>query len=88
MMLLIYLKQTHPALQRHQPNFNEIANTNYNQVCCLFKKVEKRCLFSIYAVTPIVVGFSIFYAFVTTREYNKTIESAMYSNKENYQWII
>ena len=30
-------------------------------------KIEKRCLISFYTVVPMVVGFSIFYAFVTTR---------------------
>lgn len=46
---------------------NEIANTNYNDVTAYSKKIEKWSLFSIYVVTPIVIGFSIFYAFVTTR---------------------
>ena len=46
---------------------DEIANTTCNQVVAYSKKIEKRCLISIYTVVPMVVGFSIFYAFVTTR---------------------
>lgn len=46
---------------------NEIANTTFNQVVVYSKKIENRCLLSFYTVVPMVVGFSIFYAFVTTR---------------------
>src|SRR3989337_2826730 len=46
---------------------DEIANTTCNQVVAYSKKIEKRCLISIYTVVPMVVGFRIFYAFVTTR---------------------
>ena len=46
---------------------NEIANTTCNQVVAYSKIIEKRCLISIYTVVPMVVGFSIFYSFVTTR---------------------
>ena len=46
---------------------NEIAKTTCNQVVAYSKKIEKRCSFSIYIIVPMAVGFSIFYAFVTTR---------------------
>ncbi|HHT9106894.1 MAG TPA: diguanylate cyclase [Candidatus Wujingus californicus] len=46
---------------------DEIANTTSNQVFVYSKKIEKRCSFSIYIIVPMAVGFSIFYAFVTTR---------------------
>ncbi len=52
---------------------NEIASTNYNDVIAYSKKVEKWSLFSIYAVTPIVIGFSIFYAFIITRGITKPL---------------
>ena len=52
---------------------NEIANTKYNEVIAYSKKIEKWSLFSIYAVTPIVIGFSIFYAIITTRSITKPL---------------
>ena len=52
---------------------NEIANTKYNEVIAYSKKIEKWSLFSIYAVTPIVIGFSIFYAFIITRGITKPL---------------
>jgi|GEM_PF-609636 len=52
---------------------NEIANTKHNEVIAYSKKIEKWSLFSIYAVTPIVIGFSIFYAFIITRGITKPL---------------
>ena len=46
---------------------DEIAKTTCNQLVVYSKKIEKRCLLSIYIIVPMAVGFSIFYAFVTTR---------------------
>ncbi|HHT9112814.1 MAG: diguanylate cyclase [Planctomycetes bacterium] len=48
-------------------NLDTIVNTTYNQVLINSKKIEKRSWFSIYIVVPVTIGFSIFYAFVTTR---------------------
>jgi len=54
-------------ISKELTRLDEIANTTYNQVVTYSKKTEKRCLLSFYTVVPMVVGFSIFYAFVTTR---------------------
>ena len=55
------------SITKELTRLDEIANTTCNQVVAYSKKIEKRCLISIYTVVPMVVGFSIFYAFVTTR---------------------
>ena len=60
---------------------DEIANTTCNRVVAYSKKIEKRCLISIYTFVPMVVGFSIFYAFVTTRSITNPLKLLCASTK-------
>ena len=54
-------------------NLSEISDTTYNQVLTYSKKTEKECWLSIYIFAAITVVFSIFYAFVTTRDITKPL---------------
>ena len=68
-------------ISKELTRLDEIANTTYNQVVTYSKKTEKRCLLSFYTVVPMVVGFSIFYAFVTTRSITNPLKLLCASTK-------